>query len=355
MRMESTALKFDPQVMALAMPTDSAFTKGAEGISNIGKVFIEGDKRKEESALNALKMEEANQSIIGKMNENSVFGEKQERERTNHVLDKRTKLFEGLKKENEYNADVKKVEESGLMEKLKGVLPTPLFYTDGKIDKVKLNDSRAEFLNSPEWKGKEHIVNAMFDSKYKEMTEAQEAQLKNGKIEAESYKINEEAKTVRPKSNAYIATQKSAQTKNYSGANLDNVNAGLAPEKVAIQRDKEARLNKRDSGPNNPKTWEQNIALKRMPNLVAGYDDLAPKQKLEVDERYRTTGVLPSNVRPLNDDESDKYTGTHRAIYSVPATAKPKESASSGYSEGTVIKNSQGIHMVMKNGAWVKQ
>lgn len=354
MRMNDSDLKFDPQVMALAMPTESAFSKGAEGISNIGKVFLDADARAEASKLNALKMEEANQSIIGKQNENSVFGENQERERTNYVLDKRTKLFEGLKKENEYNADLKKVEESGLMEKLKGVLPTTMFFKEGKIDVPTFNASRDEFLKSPEWKGKEHIVNAMFDSKYKEMTEAQESQLKNGKTQAEIDHKVAETSVVVPKANAYIDTQKSVSTKNYAGANLDNVNASLAPRKVAVS-EQNANSTARNAAKNSPKTWEQNIAMKRMPNLVAGYDELEPKQKLEVDEKYRTTGILPSNVRPLNDDESEKYGGTHRAIYSVPAAPKSKASVSGGYSEGTVIKNDKGVHMVMKNGAWVKQ
>lgn len=354
--MNDSDLKFDPQVMALAMPGESGFTKGAEGILNLGKVFQGEEDRQSTNALNALKMEEANQSIIGKKNENSIFGEKQEREQTNYLLEKRKKLADAIKSESEGKSEIKKIEESGLMEKLKGVLPNSAFFQNNKIDKETFDNTRAAFLEAPEWKDKGHIVNALFDSKYKEMIEAQEAVLKNSKTAAEADKIAEEAKTIVPKSDAYIASQKSVVTKNNAGAHLDNVRADQVPKETQIKRDKEERLNRGGTkdDPNSPKTWEQNIAMGRMKNLVSGYDDLTPSQKLEVDQRYRSTGKLPSNVRPFTDEESDTYgDGTHRAVYTV---NKPKaEVTSSGYEEGTIIKNGQGVKMVMKNGQWVKQ
>jgi hypothetical protein len=165
MKMDGDDLKFSPQVMALAMPDESGFTKAAQGIGNLGKVFLEADKRKEESALNTLKMEEANQSIIGKSNENSVFQENNDIKQNTFRQEqtKRAAEITGLNFKNE--KDIKDLQESGLKDTLRGMLPKEAYMNaDSTPDKTVIANTRAAFLEAPEWKDRGHIVNSVFDS-----------------------------------------------------------------------------------------------------------------------------------------------------------------------------------------------
>lgn len=318
MKMDSASLKFDPQVIALAMPTESGYTKAAEGIGNLGKVFQDQEDRAQTQKLNALKMEEANQSIIGKKNENTAFaGEQTRKVETHRELQRKAKLdFDMLNRKN--TAEIKTLEENGVMDKLSGTIQTPDFF-DGKTINIKgFNDSRALTLKDPKMAGKEHIVNAMYDKKFKELNDLLEGTLKNGKTSADTNKLIEETKVIVPKANAYIATQGSVVTKNLAGANLDNVNASLAPVKTAayVQQTKAASKNAGvDDKLKGDRLKVVSDAVK-MEALIPNYSKLTSDQKMEVGAVFYEKGVIPKMLKDVGNEQ-------YQAIY--PAGSLPKK------------------------------
>lgn len=366
MRIDANATKFDPQVMALAMPSESAFTKGAEGISNIGKVFIDADARAEASKLNALKMEEANQSIIGKQNENSVFGENQLIKQNTYLQEKRKRLAEADGLDFKNKKDVDDLADSKTQQSVTGLL-TPEHYTkDGKFDQSSFDAFRAKVVSDPALKGKEHLVNNAFDIKLKSILETDKTKSEIGYKSAQTKKEIEETAWVAPKAKAYVATQASVVTKNNAGANLDNVNASLAPQKVAIAQTKEQRL----GGSVDGKTIKDLTPKERlryatdpaaMEQLFPNYEKLGPKNKAVVNQKF-IQGIYADGI---SEDPKGDADNNWRPTYQkkdlpplpavLPSTRPSSQAQSSTYGEGTVIKNAQGVHMVMKNGAWVKQ
>lgn len=323
MKMDNASLKFDPQVIALAMPTESGFTKAAEGISNLGKVFQDQEDRAQTQKLTALKMEEANQSIIGKRNENTAFaGEQTRKVETHRELQRKAKLdFDMLDRKN--TAEIKSLEENGVMDKLSGTIQTPDFF-DGKTINIKgFNDSRALTLKDPKMAGKEHIVNAMYDKKFKELNDLLEGTLKNGKTSADTNKLIEETKVIVPKANAYIATQGSVVTKNLAGANLDNVNASLAPVKTAayVQQTKAAAKNAGvDDKLKDDRLKVISDAVK-MESIVPSYSKLTSDQQMEVGKLFYEKGIIPKTIKDIGNDQ-------YQAVYppgSLPKTATPAQ------------------------------
>lgn len=369
MRIDTNATKFDPQVMALAMPTDSHFTKGAEGITNLGKVFLDADARAEASKLNALKMEEANQSIIGKQNENSVFGEKQERERTTWVQDIRNKKLDGIKKDLDNQADIKKQTDNGYMESFGKLVPLQTFVDPktGMFSEDLYKQKRAEFVQGGGWASDNvHLFDAKVDEYRKKSLETDKTKAEIGYKGAQTKKEIEETAWIAPKAKAYVATQASVVTKNNAGANLDNVNASLAPQKVAIAQTKEQRL----GGSVDGKTIKDLTPKERlryatdpaaMEQLFPNYEKLGPKNKAVVNQKF-IQGIYADGI---SEDPNGSADNNWRPTYQkkdlpplpkvLPSTRPSSQTPSSTYGEGTVIKNAQGVHMVMKNGAWVKQ
>jgi len=307
--MDASALKFDPQVMALAMPSESGLSKAAEGIGNVGKVFIEADKRQEESKLNALKMEEANQTILAKKNDNSVFDEKQERERVTYLLDRRNKSIDALKKQMDYDAEVKKAGELEVTNTIRGMIPTTMFYTEGKFNRGSLDAARETWLKDPKWVGKEHVVNAVFDSKLKEIADQEKALLDNSKTQSEITHKNEETKWIAPKANAEISYKKSAETKNYAGANLDNTNASLAPTKVKAYVKQTEAAAKNAGIEDKLKDDRMKITADemKMSSMVPNYAKLTDNQKLEVNRIYVDKGVIPTRFSDVDGNLQAVY------------------------------------------------
>lgn len=310
MKMDSDALKFNPQVIALAMPTESGFTKAAEGITGLGKVFQDQTDREQTQKLNVLKMEEANQSIIGKTNENTAFaGEQTRKLETHRELQRKAKLdFDMLDRKN--TAEIKTLEESGVMDKLSGTIQTPDFF-DGKTINIKgFNDSRALTLKDPKMVGREHIVNAMYDKKFKELNDLLEGTLKNGKTSADTNKLIEETKVIVPKANAYIATQGSVITKNLAGANLDNVNATLAPVKTAayVQQTKAATKNAGVEDKLKDDRLKVISDAVKMESIVPNYSKLTSDQQMEIGTLFYEKGVIPKRIKDIGD-------GQYQAVY----------------------------------------
>lgn len=310
--------QFNPQIAALAMPDGSEVSAVANGITNIGKVFVDAEAQQSASALNALKMEEANQSIIAKKNENSVFSEEQSRKKETHLLEKRNKTLEGLKKEIEWKADVKKQTDNGFMDKFKQLVPSQTFIdpATGKFSDDLASKARTQFKSKGGWADANiHLFDGLVDGYRKESLESGKMKSEIASKEATTKKTALEAQTVIPESKAKIA-------QNTSAANLNNVRAALEPEKVSTDtRHKRWLETKGDSGTNGDLKTVQgrqnHIALGRMKNLLPDYDSLTGTQQIEVNKIFVEKGVLPKKLQEVD--------GQYQAVYpSGTLVAQPK-------------------------------
>ncbi len=299
--------QFNPQIAALAMPDGSEVSAVANGIANIGKVFVDAEAQQSASALNALKMEEASQSIIAKKNENSVFGEEQSRKKETHLLEKRNKTLEGLKKEIEWKADVKKQTDNGFMDKFKQLVPSQTFIdpATGKFSDDLASKARTQFKSEGGWADANiHLFDGLVDGYRKESLESGKTKGEIAYKEATTKKTTLEAQTVIPESRAKIA-------QNTSAANLNNVRAALEPEKVSTDtRHKKWFETKGDNGTSDLKTVQgrqNHIALGRMKNLLPDYDSLTGTQQIEVNKIFVEKGVLPKKFQEVD--------GQYQAVY----------------------------------------
>jgi len=301
MRMNDDAARFSPQIAALAMPQESEFKAAADGIANVGKVFLDAEERKQASALNMLKMDVAKEELTAKKFDNSIAGEEWENQKTTYALDRRNKSLEALKKQLDYDSEVKKAGELEVTQKISGMLPSTMFYKEGKFDRSSLDNTRTAWLNDPQWKGKEHVVNAVFDGKLKEITSAEEALLKNSKTQSEINNKNEETKWIAPKANAEIDQKKSATVKNYAGANLDNVNASQVPIKTAayVEQTKTSAKNLAVETDKLKRDRQKIVADDKLGSMVPGWDGYDEAAKRFVINRYITDGMLPSSSREV--------------------------------------------------------
>ena len=298
MRMDSAALKFDPQVMALAMPSESGFSKAAEGIGNVGKVFLEADKRQEESKLNALKMEEANQSILAKKNDNSVFDEKQERERESHVLTKRNSMLDILKKDREEKSAYQKALDDESTKTLASWTPKEAYMNaDGTPDRAVMANTKAALLASPEWKDKGHVVNAWFDTLEgnifkgaKSDAELKESAAKVAKEKelTKGYTLDNDHKPKKfaledQKDEASVAATKALTNQRTTAAKLNTANADNVSKDGSTE-------GKPDMSAKGMQQRLDDIKMGRMPKIIPGYDNLQPSQQKEVNDLYYQRG-----------------------------------------------------------------
>jgi hypothetical protein len=324
----SDTTQFNPQIAALAMPQEGEFKAAADGIANIGKVFLDAEERQSAQALNALKMEEANQSILAKKNENSIFGETQERARESHLLEKRNKTLDGLKKEVEWKADVKKQTENGFMDQFKKLVPSQTFIDPktGTFSDELYQAKRNEFKSAGGFASENiHLFDALADGYRKEALEADKTKSEIGNKKALSAKTIEETKWVAPKANADIAQSKAS-------ANKSNVEASLAPTKVSIDRDREDRLGNGSGVEGDLKTRkgrETHIAMGRMANLLPDYDSLTGTQKNEVNKIFVEKGVLPKSLKEVDGQFQAVYpAGTLSPVIQPKSVSTKKPSSS---------------------------
>lgn len=301
MRINSDDSRFSPQIAALAMPSESEFSKAAEGISNVGKVFQDQQDREQSAQLNALKMGVAQEELKSKQFDNSISGEEWDNKKTTYALERRNKTLEGLKKKLDYDSEVKKIGDSEVTDKIKGLLPSTMFYKDGKFDRSTLDSARVEWLNNPAWKGKEYVVNSVFDSKLKEITDAEEALLKNSKTQSEINNKNEDTKWIAPKANAEIAQKQSSTVKNYAGANLDNVNSSLSKRRVAAYEKQVSA----QTGANNAKDKDLKkdrqkiVADGKLEAMIPKWGEFNEESQRAVINLYVDKGVLPTSTKEV--------------------------------------------------------
>lgn len=356
MRNSEIDTQFSPHVAALAMPQESGFKAAAEGISNVGKVFLDAEERKQVSALNALKMDGAREDLKAKQFDNEIAGEKWDQTKTTYALDRRNKLLEALKKQLDYDGEVKKAGDLEVTQKISGMLPDTLFRKDGKFDRSLLDNTRTAWLSDPQWKGKEHVVNAVFDGKLKEIASAEEALLKNSKTQSEINNKNEETKWIAPKANAEIEQKKSATVKNYAGANLDNVNASLAPEKTKayIEQTKTSAKNSAVEVDKLKRDRQKIVSDDKLGSMVPGWDSYDESAKRFVINRYITDGMLPSSSREVvvkrgvfGDDTKTQplypkgSLGDDTPKVTPKAVVSPSKSAGGSIPVGTIKTNSK--------------
>lgn len=331
----SDSTQFNPQIAALAMPQEGEFKAAADGIANIGKVFLDAEERQSAQALNALKMEEANQSILAKKNENSVFGEKQERERESHLLEKRNKTLEGLKKEVEWKADVKKQMENGFMDQFKKLVPSQTFVDPktGKFSDELYQAKRNEFKSAGGFASENiHLFDALADGYRKEALDADKTKSEIGNKNALTAKTVEDTKWIAPKANADIAQSKASAASSYASANKSNVEASLAPTKVSIDKQREDRLSNGSGVEGDLKTRkgrETHVAMGRMANLLPDYDSLTGTQKNEVNKIFVEKGVLPKSLKEVDGQFQAVYpTGTLNPVVQPTSVPTKKTSVS---------------------------
>lgn len=288
--------QFNPQIAALAMPDGSEVSAVANGITNIGKVFVDAEAQQSASALNALKMEEANQSIIAKKNENSVFGEEQSRKKETHLLEKRNKTLEGLKKEIEWKADVKKQTDNGFMEKFEALLPEDMFNGDnGKFTEEKAKVIGDAFSQSNGWwKDNMHLYNAVVDKRRKSALDMSKTNSEIASKEATTAGTLIENQYKPAKFKADILQSNASATSSYSTAAKNKVETQLLPQKMALDARKETRLEKSDT--------DQAKILARMKETkgedfgqsIPGYQSLSDDDKSAFKDHYNNFGVKPT-------------------------------------------------------------
>lgn len=301
MRINDDDTRFSPQIAALAMPQESGFKAAADGIANVGKVFLDAEERQQTSALNALKMDGAREDLKAKQFENSIAGEEWENKKTTYALDRRNKTLEGMKKKLDYDSEVKKAGELEVTQQISGMLPSTMFYKEGKFDRTSLDNARTAWLKDSQWKGKEHVVNAVFDGKLKEIMAAEETVLKNAKTAAEIRNKDAETSVVVPKAKALIATQKSTQAKNYAGANLDNINASLAPEKTKayVRQTNTSAKNSAVETDKLKRDRQKIVADDKLGSMVPGWDSYDDDARRDAINRYISNGQLPTANREI--------------------------------------------------------
>jgi hypothetical protein len=298
--MDANSTKFDTGVMQLASPQEGLFTKAGEGISSIGNIM----QAQENNAV-----------------AQNLAQQKNTRENETFLQTSRKNRLDEMKSSLDLEGQTKAFEESGIKDKLVGMLPTSDFMKNGTIDINGLENARKTFLNSPKWEGNEHIVNNIFDQKLKDLQGINEGDLKNRKLGADIYKTQQEGAYVAPKALADIAQSKASAANSYASANRNNIEASLAPKEFGL---KQQRLNfdmEKGDGINtiNPEKLfygrKQDIAMGRMKNLVPGYDALEPSQQSELNSIYLNKGTIPEKIRPLTDEEKKEYSEGFRAVF----------------------------------------
>ncbi|MDD2267454.1 hypothetical protein [Sulfuricurvum sp.] len=235
MKNDSDALRFSPQVMALAMPQESGFSKAAEGIGNVGKMFIDTENQKQVDALNTLKLQGAQEDLVSKQNENSVFNENQGQKRSTFRDTQRKNLAEAIGAENKNAADLKKQTENGFMDQYKQMIPSTTFNDPktGKFSEGYYQTIRKGFEDNGGWtKDNLHLFDALADGYRKEAIESEKTKseigykgaLTDGVILENSNKPQE----FKDKHNYSV----SATQKNIIGAAKDKVEMSTIPIKI---------------------------------------------------------------------------------------------------------------------------
>lgn len=304
MRMNSDASQFSPQIAALAMPNESEFSKAAEGISNVGKVFQDQQDRKQSAQLNALKMGVAQEELKGKQFENSIAGEEWDNKKSTYVLDRRNKTLEGLKKEIEWKADVKKQTDNGFMDQFKKVVPSQTFVDpkSGKFSEELYQGARNQFKSEGGWAGENiHLFDALADGYRKESLETDKTKSEIASKEATAKKTNLEATTVIPESNAKIAQNLSSTAKNYAGANLDTVNASLSKRRVAAY-EKQVEAQSGASGTKEKdlkKDRQKIVADGKLESMIPKWGEFNEESQRAVINLYVDKGVLPTSTKEV--------------------------------------------------------
>lgn len=315
------ALRFSPQVAALAMPQESEYKAASDGIANIGKVMQDQYDRDQTQRLTDLKIAGANEELKSKQFDNQIAPEKWDQEKSNYLTDRKKKKFDALKSEADYNAQQKKVTESGISDMLKGWLPKEAYTNaDGMPDRKVIADTRAAFLASPEWKDKGHIVNTVFDSLESDL-------FKDATDAAKANKEAAEASTVIPKANADIAYKHSASAKNYAGARLDNASADAVPVKTAAyvkQVDtsaKNAHLKVQDL----TKDRQKIVADGKLENMVPQWGEYDEGAQRSIINAFVQKGILPSSSKEVTRPGTFYDDTVLSPVYDTPAVA-PKQS-----------------------------
>lgn len=238
MRNDSNALKFDTGVMALAMPTESAFTKAAEGISNVGKVFNDVQDRAQARELNALKMDVANEELTAKKFENTNASEKWDLTKTNLLAERRANLAKAFKTEIDGDIAHKAFKESGMSDTFRSHIPIESLL-DPKTGKIS-NDISANKRNE--------LVSAGGDSaKYIHLYDGYIASLKKDELERDkstsdiahknalAEKTKVEMNTIIPESKAKINSWNASANSANSTAAYNNVKTILAPKEMEVE------------------------------------------------------------------------------------------------------------------------
>lgn len=304
MRINDESTRFSPQIAALAMPGESGYKAAAEGISNVGKVFQDQQDREQTSALNALKMSVAQEELKGKQFENSIAGEEWDNKKSTYVLDRRNKTLEGLKKEIEWKADVKKQTDNGFMDQFKKVVPSQTFVDpkSGKFSEELYQGARNQFKSAGGWAGENiHLFDALADGYRKESLETDKTKSEIASKEATAKKTNLEATTVIPESNAKIAQNLSSAAKNYAGANLDTVNASLSKRRVsAYEKQVEAQSGASGTKEKDLKKDRQKIVADgKLESMIPKWGEFNEESQRAVINLYVDKGVLPTSTKEV--------------------------------------------------------
>lgn len=297
MRINDESTRFSPQIAALAMPGESGYKAAAEGISNVGKVFQDQQDREQTSALNALKMSVAQEELKGKQFENSIAGEEWDNKKTTYAQDLRNKKLEGLKKEIEWKADVKKQTENGFMDQFKKVVPSQTFIDpkNGKFSEELYQGARNQFKSEGGWAGENiHLFDALADGYRKESLESGKTKSEIASKEATTAETKERTRFIAPKANADIAQSIASANSSNTTAEKNKVETQLLPAKMALDTRRETRLEKSDTDQAKILARQRETKSEDWGRSIAGFDSLDADSQSAFRDYYNNYGVKPT-------------------------------------------------------------
>jgi len=337
MRMNNDDTRFNPQIAALAMPQESGFKAAADGIVNVGKVFLDAEERQQTSALNALKMDGAREDLKAKQFENSIAGEKWDQTKTTYALDRRNKTLEGMKSQLDYDAKVKTAQDSKFMDEFKKLVPASTFNDPktGRFSEDLYKSKRSEYMGANDWASENiHFLDALADTYRKDDLERYKTKAAIGKDEAlaEGYRIDNRFKPL--KNEADIRQSNASAASSYASANKNNIEARFIPQKMSLDERRETRLQKDQD--------EQKQILQRMKETsgdnfgasIPGYKNLSEDDASAFKDYYNKYGEYPTVMKRtkkgwISDDEEYflRYPQTPTKPAGTPKVSTPKQSA----------------------------
>lgn len=250
MRMDGSALKFDAQIAALAMPKDSAYSAAAEGITNVGKVMLQEDKRKKDEKLFDLQVKQAEQGIekggIDMQLAQKQLGDYDEDKR----LTRRNLTTQIESGEIDLTQKKKVKADSDALDAMKS------FVTSSGIDlkdPKAIEGLRGELLKQEQFKGREYVINDLINNLSDDAIKRKTSQLhlNTAEVNLDTTKEQNKVQKLFGEKNAQAELEmKKAQTQHY-----------VNQDKIGFMNAKTSRINAESGGSGGSGKVDQSMML----------------------------------------------------------------------------------------------